>query len=191
MRIMSPFPSEFGFSCVTPEDLDDYLPHPDEMRCLSPRAIPKRRREFFLGRLAAFRAIQTLGITPEPVLRGSRREPLWQEGIVGAISHKEDTAVAVVGRKSMACGVGVDLEDANEPIHFRISKTVCTEAEVDWITESPDEKDTRLKMIFSAKEAAFKAYFPIQHIYLNHHRNFFFDKSIQSFLCFQRIGKGM
>ena len=168
MKIESPFPPEFGFACVCAEDLGGYVPHPDEMKCLSPKAIEKRRRQFFLGRLAALRALEGLGVTPEPVLKGERREPLWQDGIVGAISHKAGTAVAVVARKSAARGVGVDLEALQPPVRFDISKKVCTASEKEWILENPAEKNTRLKMIFSAKEAGFKAFFPIQQIYLGY-----------------------
>jgi 4'-phosphopantetheinyl transferase EntD len=168
MTIQSPFPPEFGFASVCAEDLGDFTPHPEEMKCLSPKAVEKRRVEFFLGRLAAFRALQNLGVTPEPVLSGGRREPLWQEGIVGAISHKAGRAVAVVARKSTACGVGVDLEALEPPVRFDISRKVCTASEKDWVLEIPTEQDTRLKMIFSAKEAGFKAFFPIQQIYLGY-----------------------
>lgn len=168
MTIKSPFPPEFGFVCVSAEDLGEYTPHPEEMKCLSPKAIEKRRTEFCLGRLAAFRALRTLGVTPEPVLQGKHREPLWQDGIVGAISHKAGTAVAVVARRSLARGVGVDLEALEPPVRFNISQKVCTASEQDWILEIPDEKDTRLKMIFSSKEAGFKAFFPIQQIYLGY-----------------------
>ena len=61
MTIQSPFPPAFGFACVSTEDLGDYSPLPDELECLSPKAVEKRRTEFFLGRLAAFRALQAIG----------------------------------------------------------------------------------------------------------------------------------
>jgi enterobactin synthetase component D / holo-[acyl-carrier protein] synthase len=168
LTIESPFPPDFGFACVSAKDLHDYVPHPEEVKCLSPRAVEKRRMEFFLGRLAAFRALRELGVAPEPVLKGKHREPLWQEGIVGAISHKADTAVAVVARKNMASGVGVDLESLDRTVNFRISTKVCTEGEQAWLLEIPEEKDKRLKMLFSAKEAGFKAFFPIRQVYLGY-----------------------
>ncbi len=168
MNIQSPFPSEFGFACVSTEDLGDYQPHPEEMKCLSPKAVEKRRKEFYLGRLAARRALQALGVAPQPILKGERRQPLWPEGIVGAITHTGDTAAAVVARKDTACGVGVDLETLGRNVSFRISAKVCTEKEQAWLEEVPNDKDMRLKMIFSAKEAGFKAFFPIEHLYLGY-----------------------
>ena len=168
MRISSPFPTQFGFACVSTEDLGDYEPHPEEMECLSSRATEKRRTEFFLGRLAASRALQALGVTPQPVLKAKSREPLWQDGIIGAITHKADTACAVVAGSDKACGVGVDLESLHPPVRFSISTKVCTDQEQAWLAEAPDEKDKRLKMIFSAKEAGFKAFFPIEQIYLGY-----------------------
>jgi 4'-phosphopantetheinyl transferase EntD len=138
------------------------------LESLSSKAVEKRRTEFFLGRLAALRALQAIGVTPQPVLKAKSREPVWQDGIVGAITHKADTALAVVARKDMTCGVGVDLEALERPVRFQISTKVCTEAEQAWLAEAPAEKDTRLKMIFSAKEAGFKAFFPIEQIFLGY-----------------------
>ena len=68
----------------------------------------------------------------------------------------------------MTCGVGVDLEALEPPVRFSISTKVCTEPEQAWLDDAPDAKDTRLKMIFSAKEAGFKAFFPIEKIYLGY-----------------------
>ncbi len=168
MTIQSPFPPGFGFACVSAEDLGGYEPHPDELDCLSARAVEKRRTEFFLGRLAAFRALRALGVTPRPVLKAESRAPVWQEGIVGSITHSRDRACAVVARKEMTCGVGVDLEALEPRVNFNISTKVCTEAEQAWLVEAPAEQDTRLKMIFSAKEAGFKAFFPIEKIFLGY-----------------------
>ena len=191
MRISSPFPPEFGFACVSTEDLGDYEPKPGELKCLSPRATDKRRTEFFLGRLAASRALQAIGVTPGPVLKAKSREPLWQDGIVGAITHKADSACAVVARKDMTCGVGVDLESLCPPVRFNISTKVCTEPEQAWLAEAPDEKDKRLKMIFSAKEAGFKAFFPIQRIYLGYKdAELAWREETQNFLGVLRKGAG-
>ncbi len=168
MKITSPFHSVVSFSCVSTGDLNRYSAHPEELKLLSPRAIKKRRTEFLLGRLAAFRAIKALGIHPEPVLRGKHREPLWQDGIVGSISHKGDIAIAAVVRKTIADGIGVDLERMDEPVNLRISTRVCHPSEMDWIFKSQNNRDIRFRMVFSAKEAGFKAFFPIQQIYLNY-----------------------
>jgi len=168
LTIESPFPPDFGFACVSTEDLGGYEPLPDEMECLSPKATEKRRTEFFLGRLAASRALHAIGVTPHPVLKAESREPLWQDGIVGAITHKAGVACAVVARKDITCGVGVDLEALEPRVNFNISTKVCTEPEQAWLAEAPDKKDTRLKMIFSAKEAGFKAFFPIEQIFLGY-----------------------
>lgn len=166
--LSSPFPPDFGFSCVSTEDLGDFRPHPEEMKCLSERATEKRRTEFFLGRLAAFRALQAVGVDPQPVLKAKGREPVWQDGIVGAITHKAGTAVAAVAPRERACGVGVDLEALEPPVRFQIVAKVCTETERTWVEGAPEEKDTRLKMVFSAKEAGFKAFYPIRQIYLGY-----------------------
>ena len=110
------------------------------MKCLSPKATEKRRTEFFLGRLAASRALQAMGASPQPVLKAEGREPVWQEGIVGAITHKGEAAVAVAARKEMTCGVGVDLESLRPPVRFRIYTKVCTGPEAGWIAEVEEKR---------------------------------------------------
>jgi 4'-phosphopantetheinyl transferase EntD len=138
------------------------------MKCLSHRATEKRRTEFVLGRLAARRAFEALGVNPRPVLKAENRQPLWPDGLVGSITHKADTAAAVVARTELTCGVGVDLESLRQPVSLKIATKVCTEAEQAWLAEAPEEREKRLKMIFSAKEAGFKAFYPIERIYLGY-----------------------
>lgn len=166
--ISSPFPPFFGFACVTTADLVGFTPRTEELACLSPRAVEKRRAEFFLGRLAARRALVALGVIPEPVGKGEQREPLWQVGVVGAITHKEGIAAAVTAREARTKGVGIDLEEIERPVHFGISRKVCTGRELAWVRANASQRDLRLKMLFSAKESCFKAFYPIHRVYLGY-----------------------
>ena len=110
-----------------------------------------------------------LGISSTPVLVGEHREPLWPYGIVGSISHKNDKAVAAVTWFSNASGIGIDLESLTEPVSPEIIPLICTNGEKEWVLKNQSDVDVRIKMIFSAKEAAFKAFFPVQKIYLDYH----------------------
>lgn len=159
-----------GDICVALEwgDEKSYELHAEEARLLSPRALEKRRREFYLGRAAAHAALRRLlGTTPPPVLKGARGEPLWPERVVGAITHTVDIGVAAVGRTEHTNGIGIDLERADRGVSPAVAHMVCTPRELRWVYESASEADLRLKMIFSAKESVFKAFYPIGKIFLD------------------------
>jgi enterobactin synthetase component D len=89
---------------------------------------------------------------------------LWPDGIVGAISHAGDLAIAIVGKQSDYAGLGIDIEQLSRGLTARAARLVCTPAEMEWV--NPDADTTRLTMLFSAKEAVFKALFPIEGVWL-------------------------
>ena len=89
---------------------------------------------------------------------------MWPPGIVGAISHTGDLAVAIVGRQSDYAGLGIDLERLSPGLSTRAARLVCTASELAWVGDSG--ATTRGTMLFSAKEAVFKALFPIERIWL-------------------------
>jgi len=144
--------------------------HPEEECLLSPRAVDKRRREFRLGRVAAHDAIASLqGVSSHPVGKGERGEPWWPEGLVGSITHSGNTAAAAVGRRTDTDGIGIDLEQLSERVSPDISRRVCTPQEREWVKEGgsgPAGEILRLRMIFSAKESVYKAFFPEGRVFL-------------------------
>jgi hypothetical protein len=52
-----------------------------EAELLSPKTVSKRREEFAAGRTCARAALAMLGLAPNVVLRGLKREPLWPEHV--------------------------------------------------------------------------------------------------------------
>jgi 4'-phosphopantetheinyl transferase EntD len=136
---------------------------PEEEQLLGPRAAQRRRVHFALGRAAARDALAELGMEPAPIGRGAGGEPLWPDGIVGTISHSGDMAMAIVGRESHYAGLGMDVEQLAPGLSARATRLVCTPAERAWLPMGPDVWRT---MLFSAKEAVFKALFPIEQVYL-------------------------
>jgi enterobactin synthetase component D len=131
---------------------------------LGPNAGARRRFFFALGRAAARDALAGLGMAPVAIRRGSAGQPVWPNGIVGAISHTGDLAVAIVGRQSDYAGLGVDLERLSPGLSARAARLVCTPSEMAWVGDSGGT--SRGTMLFSAKEAVFKALFPIERIWL-------------------------
>ncbi len=72
------------------------------------RAVEKRRREFAGGRDCARRALAALGIAPLAILSGERGEPLWPEGVVGAITHCAGYRGSAVARAGEVAALGID-----------------------------------------------------------------------------------
>ena len=138
--------------------------YPEEEALLGPNATARRRFYFALGRAAARDALAELGVGPVAIRRGPAGEPVWPPGVVGAITHTGDLAVAVVGWQTDYAGLGVDLERLSPGLSSRAERLVCTPAERAWIGDGVQA--SRGTMLFSAKEAVFKALFPIEHIWL-------------------------
>jgi len=153
----SPFPKWASFSVVHGDLPSGEKPSAIEMACLSPRAVPKRRRSFILGRVAARRALLALGLPATPILVGRDGSPIWPPGVVGAISHAKDLAVAVVAPTRYTDGVGIDVEQTNRLNDVTIQHLVADKDEQRWIDGQP----ARLVTLFSAKESLFKAFYPV------------------------------
>ena len=55
---------------------------PEEAALLTPRSVPRRRTDVALGRTAARRALEGLGVAASAIGRGSLGQPLWPAGVV-------------------------------------------------------------------------------------------------------------
>ena len=154
-----PLSEHISLAVISAEDHRGLNLHPAEMDLVGSRWSPKRRAEFRLGRQAASLALARLGSNPRPVLRGPGGEPLWPEGIVGSIAHCESWAVALVARSSAASAIGVDLERRAASPNRDIADVICCPEELGWASQE-GACGERLIMLFSAKEAVFKALYP-------------------------------
>ncbi|HKW35887.1 MAG TPA: 4'-phosphopantetheinyl transferase superfamily protein [Candidatus Acidoferrum sp.] len=155
-----------GLAIISEKDLADYALHPEEVRILSPRAYRRRRADFTMGRAAAHFAMKQIGLeNPGPVLRGPVGEPLWCDGIVGSITHCYPWSAAVVVKYSNQVAIGVDLETMEGMQGTDISRLVCRKAELAWVKHGDFRE--RLTMIFSAKEAVYKAFYPLCRRYID------------------------
>ncbi|MFF1745005.1 MULTISPECIES: 4'-phosphopantetheinyl transferase family protein [Streptomyces] len=127
------------------------------------KAMDKRRREFAGVRVLARRSLRVLGVSPVPLVPGARGEPGWPPGVVGAMTHCTGYRAAAAARaEAGVAAVGIDAEP-----HARLS------AEALEMVAGPSEHD-HLKLLserwpevswgcllFSAKEAVFKAWYPL------------------------------
>lgn len=131
-------------------------------------AVDKRVREFTAGRIAARAAMRNIGVEPQPIPMADDRSPTWPDGMVGSITHCDDVCIAVVARRTDARALGIDVEP-DTPLADDLRDTVCRPNEVDWLSTQPAERRAQLaKVIFSAKEAAYKAQYPLSGILFGH-----------------------
>ena len=131
----------------------------DEEAAAVARAVPKRRTEFAAGRCAARAAMAEIGFAPAAIPQGPDRAPTWPSGVSGSIAHCDTCCVSVVALKEHHQTLGVDIEPAT-PLSPDLFAVICTPAERAWLAGEPDP-GLAAKMIFSAKEAVYKAQYPL------------------------------
>lgn len=115
-------------------------------------AVAARKLEFAAGRAAARKALGHWVAIP----MAEDRAPVWPEGIAASLSHAGGWAVAAVAPEGRL--VGVDLE-LDEPLPREVFDTVLTASEAAWVRDQT-EPDIWARVIFSAKECAYKAQYP-------------------------------
>ncbi len=146
--------------------VDDNLDDLDEgERAMVSRAVPKRQREFSTGRKLARLAMGYLDLPRDIIGRDSQRRPIWPEGMVGSITHAGDIVIAGIARSSSVTGFGIDLEEVDR-VSENLYDKLLTENEI----ETSKQADERLPaLIFSAKEAGYKATNPIVGKFIGFH----------------------
>lgn len=90
------------FSVKTERDLPAIFIRPEDKIVLGPEATEKRLREFALGRSAAYEAMQNVFGENFSIGKGTYGEPIWPEGIIGSITHKNNIAIASVGKRKQS-----------------------------------------------------------------------------------------
>ena len=167
----NPFPDHISFCLLPIHSTSNQKLHPAEENYFSQLSSFSRKEHYRSGRICAGEVLSKLGTPGQPVLRDPQtREPLWPEGISGAITHSGKWAAAAAGKTSDVSGIGIDLEDLERQVDSRISRHVCIPEEQKWLQEcGEDFLEQNLKIIFSAKESIFKAFFPYTRTYLHFH----------------------
>ena len=167
----NPFPDHISFCLLPIHSTSNQKLHPAEENYFSQLSSVSRKEHYRSGRICAGEVLSKLGTLGQPVLRDPQtREPLWPEGISGAITHSGKWTAAAAGRTSDVSGIGIDLEDLERQVDSRISRHVCIPEEQKWLQEcGEDFLEQNLKIIFSAKESIFKAFFPYTRTYLHFH----------------------
>ena len=145
-------------------DLPAQLCFPGEEELVRSMA-PARRAEFATARSCARAALLALGLPPRPIGRGPHREPIWPDGVVGSITHCR-------GYRAAACStglasLGIDAEP-HKPLPNRVAELTLAAEELAMVARLA-RRDPSIawdRVAFSAKEAVYKAWFPLTHRWL-------------------------
>jgi 4'-phosphopantetheinyl transferase EntD len=131
-------------------------------------AVAERRREFGTVRYCARRALRQIGVPAVPILPDGDRAPRWPAGVVGSMTHCAGYRAAAVARSGELCGLGIDAEphaalpDAALDLVLREDERARLLASADAYPELHWDR-----ILFCAKEAVYKAWFPLTRRWLD------------------------
>lgn len=130
-------------------------------RAVVATALAARAQEFAAGRQAARAALRELGVTQRAaLLPRADRSADWPAGIVGSIAHCASVTIAAVARDSDLECLGCDVERIAAVVP-EVWSTICSPAEWERLQAAPAERrQTDAALLFSAKEAVYKAQAP-------------------------------
>jgi len=125
-------------------------------------ADTRRQAEFAAGRECAHAALAELGAPAGPVPPGPAGEPRWPAGIVGSLTHCAGYRACAVARAETMAAIGIDAEPAR-PLPAGLIETVAAPAERRPLAELrlADPEVPWELLLFCAKEAVYKAWFPL------------------------------
>lgn len=123
-------------------------------------SVVKRRAEFLAGRLCATLALHAASGLIVPIPIGSDRRPIWPDAYIGSITHARNRAAAVVAPRTRYSLMGLDIEamipaEEAEPI----AELIVSTAEMAFLPAMISQT-AFLTLVFSAKEALYKALYP-------------------------------
>ena len=126
-------------------------------------AVPMRRRQYRSGRSLARRALHRLGLGDHPIPSDAQGAPVWPRGCVGSLAHGAGEAVVAVARSADIVALGIDVEEA-VPLPCDVVEIVLIRADHSGNCAGLPLWKT---IAFSAKEAVYKAYFPLWRRFLD------------------------
>ena len=128
------------------------------------RSVVAVRRASGAARMVARNLLKHLGYPECPIKRGRAGAPIWPEGIVGSLAHDSDYAVAAICRAEDFRALGIDVEPA-ELLPPELVDLVATPRERAHL----DADGFGGRRLFVAKEAVYKAVYPLDEMFLDHH----------------------
>lgn len=161
-RLMAAAPVHLGVARIAPalDGMGDALTAKE----LPPgrRLAAKRRREIIAGRLLARRVLWQMGLRPGAIVAREDRSPIWPQGLVGSITHSDGLCAVAIARAEQVSELGIDVEPdgpVRRELWARIARPDERLAAGDEALAG-EEEGRRVRLLFSAKEAYYKAQFP-------------------------------
>jgi 4'-phosphopantetheinyl transferase EntD len=161
LAALSPLGVLIGHSLISPGDEDALLPEEAAAFSLS---VAKVRRASGAARTVARQLLTQLGHPACALPKSPSGAPIWPAGIVGSMAHDSRVAVAAVGRSHDFAAIGIDVEPA-ELLPPDLLDIVATPEERLRLGDDPH----RGRLLFVAKEAVYKAVYPLDLTFLEHH----------------------
>jgi 4'-phosphopantetheinyl transferase EntD len=150
-----------GYRTILPGDENALMP--EEIAAFNQSVLAVRRASG-AARIVARQLLSRIGVAERALPKGRRGAPVWPDGIVGSMSHNSSIAVAAVALRRDFIALGIDVEPA-EALPSELLDYVATPQEKMRIGEDP----YRGRLLFVAKEAVYKAVYPLDEIFLDHH----------------------
>lgn len=134
--------------------------HPEEIAWIE-SSVLNRRKEFLTGRACARTGLKKLNLSARecgaPLIPDAAGLPQWPQGYVGSITHSKGLCAAIVSRESDLAMIAIDLEKTNR-LSDSAAKRVMHPLEAS--TQSGCDAQKYASILFSLKEAFYKAQFP-------------------------------
>ncbi len=125
------------------------------------KAAEKRRRDFTLGRFCAHAALAQLGGDSYPIGQSGDGAPHWPAQFCGSITHTAGYAAALAARRDAFLSLGLDAERLGG-VTVKLWPRLFDAGECAMLTAlTPDQQMRAATILFSAKEASFKAWSPL------------------------------
>ena len=150
-----------GHRLISPGDENALLR--DEVTAFA-TSVVKVRRASGAARIVARQLLARLGYPECPIPRATSGAPVWPGDVVGSLAHDARVAVAAVAASRDVGALGIDIEPA-ECLPSELLDLVATPQERLEIGNDPFQG----RLLFAAKEAVYKAVYPLDRMFLEHH----------------------
>lgn len=125
-----------------------------------------RKQEFIAGRYCAIQAAKKIGLTIESLPSAKTREPVWPKGMTGSISHSKQMAISCISTSDDYLSLGIDAEEMMKPeLAAEVATTIASQEELNYLSSLKSSQG--LTVLFSAKEALYKALFPLVRTFID------------------------
>ena len=131
-------------------------------------AVDQRRREFGTVRYCARKALLQIGIPAVPIVPARDGSPRWPAGVVGSMTHCAGYRAAAVARASELSSVGIDAEP-HAAVPGGVLDVILRDEERAGLASLADAYPNLHwdRILFCAKEAVYKAWFPLARQWLD------------------------